>query len=224
MDKTLAAVKRAGFKIFERPHELNIVGVRSANTRANAFDDKIHVSYRDGTGRWVSHNWPCTTDPGTYWLRSPMNSKGTAILKGNMQYVGAYGIGLHRGKYKALCQINGPVTVIRDYNRDDYLDFMNGSEARGSFGINIHHASSHGTTKTVDKYSAGCQVFANIEDFGAFMALCERHRELYGNKFTYTLLDERALARGSRRKLAYAGGLFAAVSLMAALAWGTDND
>jgi hypothetical protein len=220
----MAAVKRAGFKVYDRPNELNIVGIRSANTRANSFDDTMNVSYRDGTGRWVSLSWPCTTDPGTYWLKSPMNPQGTAILKGNMQYAGAYGIALHRGKYKALCQINGPVTVIRDYNRDDTLDFQNGTEARGSFGINVHHANRVGTTREVQKYSAGCQVFANIDDFDDFMALCEHHRELYGNKFTYTLLDHRALARGSRRKWAYAGGIFAAVALVAAIAIGNDND
>jgi hypothetical protein len=219
MNKILAALKRSGFKVYDRPYELNIVGIRSASTRANSFDDTMNVIYRNGAGGWKIHSWPCTTDPGTFWLKSPMNPQGTAILKGNMQYEGAYGIGLHKGKYKALCQINGPVTVIRDYNRDDHLDFWNGTEARGSFGINIHHASFTGTSNTVDKWSAGCQVFSNIGDFNEFMALCEKHRDLYGNRFTYTLLDNRALARGSRRKFAYAGGLVAVLALTAVLAW-----
>jgi hypothetical protein len=47
-----------------------------------------------------------------------------------------------------------------------------------------------GTTKFIDKYSAGCQVFANAADFGTFMALCQKHSQLYGNRFSYTLLNE----------------------------------
>jgi hypothetical protein len=48
---------------------------------------------------------------------------------------------------------------------------------------------TEGTTKTIDKYSAGCQVFANANDFSVFLQLAERHKTLYGNSFTYTLLS-----------------------------------
>ena len=77
--------------------------------------------------------------------------------------------------------------------------FMNGKEETGLFGINIHRASQTGTTTYVDKYSAGCQVFSNADDFNVFMQLCDRHRQYYGNDFTYTLIDERALVRESKK-------------------------
>jgi hypothetical protein len=105
---------------------------------------------------------------------------------------------MHRGKYLALTQ-KRPLTVIRDYNRDAVLDFNNGKEQTGMFGVNIHHASINGTTKFVEKYSAGCQVFANIDDFNLFMQLAQRHKTLYGNDFTYTLIDERALVREAKK-------------------------
>ena len=98
-----------------------------------------------------------------------MNKLGAAILK-NGQYIDAYKIGLHRGEYKALIE-QKPVTVIRDYDRNAVLDFNNGKQETGNFGINIHRAGSKGTTINVDKWSAGCQVFENAEDFAKFLVL-----------------------------------------------------
>lgn len=191
------ALQKKGYRIFMRPFELNIVGLRTDNVKPNSFDDKIHVFYKNSQDQLIQHEFKATTDPGTYWLRNPMNPQGTAILKEG-QYTGCYSLGMHRGKYLALVQ-KRPVTVIRDYDRDAILDFMNGKEEKGLFGINIHRASENGTTKTVDQYSAGCQVFANHTEFILFLQLCERHKTLYGNEFTYTLIDERAVSREAKK-------------------------
>lgn len=185
------------YKIYSRPFELNIVGVRANSTVPNSFDDTINVFYKNNSGDWQYHKFPATTDPGTFWLRNLMNPQGTAIVKQG-QYIGSHGIGIHRGKYQALTQ-KRPLTVIRDYDRDAVLDFNNGKEQTGIFGINIHRASVNGTTKFVEKHSAGCQVFANIDDFNLFMQLAQRHKQLYGNDFTYTLIDERALVREAKK-------------------------
>jgi hypothetical protein len=45
----------------------------------------------------------------------------------------------------------------------------------------------------VDKHSAGCQVLADVNDFNLLMQLAERHKKLYGNNFTYTLMEEREI-------------------------------
>jgi hypothetical protein len=197
MNTIQEALVKKGYRLFMRPFELNIVGVRTDNTTPNTFDDKIYVFFRNSEGRVINHEFKATTDPGTYWLKNPMNPQGTAILKEG-QYIGCYGLGMHRGKYLALVQ-QKPVTVIRDYDRDAVLDFLNGREDRGLFGINIHRASETGTTKIVDHYSAGCQVFANQTEFIQFLQLCEKHRTLYGNSFTYTLIDERAVNREAKK-------------------------
>lgn len=188
------------YELYSRPFELNIVGVRADSTIPNRFDDTIHVFFKNNLGQWILYQFAATTDPGTYWLQNPLNPQGTAILKQG-QYNGAYQIGLHRGQYYALVQRN-PVTVFRDYDRNALLDFRNGTPYSGLFGINIHRASVQGTTKTIDRYSAGCQVFANADEFNRFMQLCEQHRSLYGNSFTYTLIDERAIAREQKKRLA----------------------
>lgn len=203
--KLMATMRRNRWTIYQEPYKLNIVGVRADSIEPNRFDDTINVFYRDQNGKWQFHSWPATTDPGTYWLGSPMHPQGTAIMC-QQQVVDSYGIAKHRDKYYALCQIHEPVCVIRDYDRDAYLDFQNGTRMDGMFGINIHRASARGTTKEVDRYSAGCQVFANADDFQTFMQLCETHRSLHDNYFTYSLIDRRAMARANRRKWLWRAG------------------
>ncbi|HEY9008098.1 MAG TPA: hypothetical protein VIM75_18280 [Ohtaekwangia sp.] len=207
----ISILKNQGYEFYVKPYQLNIVGLRNRNTAANRFDDEIHVFYKNGNGKWVYHVYPATTDPGTFWLRNPSYPQGTAILAQG-QYKNAYAIGLHRGKYKALVQVK-PVTVIRDYDRDAFLDFNNGTHDTGTFGINIHHAESSGATSYVDKYSAGCQVFQNIAHYKEFMGLCDQHKSLYGNTFTYTLIDHRAINRVQWKRIIAASAAIATLAL-----------
>lgn len=179
------------YTILTRPFELNIAGVRNNNATPNSFDDAIHVFYKREDGGWLINSFRATTDPGTYWLKKLMNPAGTAILKPG-QYKDSHRIGIHRSKYQALVQQN-PVTVWRDANKNNVLDFNKGREETGIFGINIHRAHALGVTIDVNDNSAGCQVLADIKDFNLLMQLAGRHKKLYGNSFTYTLITERDL-------------------------------
>jgi hypothetical protein len=193
----IKALKDKNYVIYDKPNQLNIVGVRSNSVIPNKFDDFIYVFYKDTKNDYVGFSFPATTDTGTYWLKNPMSSGGSALLKEG-QYVDSYQRGLHKGQYPALVQIK-PVTVFRDYNRDAILDFNNGKESTGLFGINIHRASATSPSDAVDKWSAGCQVFQDPKDFENFMGLVKTHENAYGNKFTYTLIDERAYNRKLKR-------------------------
>ncbi len=204
-------LKEYGFVLYTRPYELNIVGLRSKSVRSNAFDDEIHVFYTNPDGKWNYHIFPATTDPGTYWLNNPAYTQGTAILAQG-QNLDAYSIGKHRGLYEALVQVK-PVTVIRDYDRDAILDFNNGAKQTGNFGINMHRAESSGSTKSINKYSAGCQVFKDADDFYAFMQLCKYHAKVYGNSFSYTLIDFRSLRRITLKRVITATTIFASIAL-----------
>lgn len=199
LGKIKAIARKKGYVIYTKPYQLNIWGIRSMNTRSGKFDDHIHVFYKTSAINWEYHIFPATTDPGTYWLNNPMMPQGSAILAQG-QYVDSHEIGLHRGKYVALVE-RKPVTVIRDYNRNATLDFFNGNLETGSFGINIHRALREGVTAVIDKHSAGCQVFENAADFYKVMRMAERHRSLYGNRFTYTLIDERAIRRTMAKRI-----------------------
>ena len=181
------ALAERGYKIATRPFELNIIGIRANTSIPNIFNDSLNVLFTDSSGKATAYTWMATTDPGTYWLQNPLNEYGTAILKPG-QYHGSHALGMHRGAYLALVQ-TGPVTVVRDFNRDGKADYHTGRQETGLFGINIHRAQVSGLTKTIDRYSAGCQVFANAEDFAVLLQLAERHKNLYGNSFTYTLLS-----------------------------------
>lgn len=216
----LALMKKNGYKINSRPYELNIIGIRTNNTEPNKFDDNLFVIYKNRDDVWEAKIYPITTDPGTYWLKNPIAEKGTAILKAG-QYIDSYKLGLHRHEYISLVQ-QKPVTVWRDYDRNAVLDWDNRKEQTGLFGINIHRANKKGTTKTIDKYSAGCQVFANATGFDEFITLAQNHKDLYGNNFTYTLVDERAYIRALRRHGVYFG--IAVITIAAFVGYRTYNN
>ena len=170
------------FKSQTENYNINIVGIRTSNNIPNKFDDELMVFWKF-ENRWTLKKFKITTDPGLTYLNQPLNDYGTAILKEG-QYKGAYIIGKHRGRYKALEQKGGPVTVIRDFNQDDRLDYHTGREQTGFFGINIHRSNAARESTIVNKWSAGCQVFANPVEFNEFMSLCERARLNWGNSFT----------------------------------------
>ena len=190
-----AAVKAKGYVWFEdsnnKGYDVNIVGIRNEETKGrvtNAFDDHITISYKDYEGCWQFHCYKCTTAPGTHWVENIMRKEGVAVLKEG-QYRKSHKIRLHAGKYTALGQQN-PVTVYRDNNRDDKYDLDDNNTQTGLYGINIHRATGRtGRTSTrVDKWSAGCQVIANNDDWHEFLGICQEAREVWGNNFTYTLL------------------------------------
>lgn len=211
LQKIKAILRHKKFELYTRPYELNIVGLRNKSTTPNRFDDEIHVFYKVSALHWQYHVFKATTDAGTFWLRQPMQPQGTALLAEG-QYVNAYQLGLHRGKYLALVQ-RKPVNIIRDYNRDAVLDFNNGKKESGLFGINIHRANRVGKTKSVDKNSAGCQVFENANDFDFFIRLCGKHKSLYGNQFSYSLIDFRAVRRQNARYVLSGIGVAGVLSL-----------
>ena len=89
---------------------------------------------------------------------------------------------------------NNPISSW-DYGNSSYknkiLDHDPESIDEGWFGINIHRSKSSGEAGYVGSYSAGCQVFKNSTDFKLFMDVIKRSAELYGNSFSYTLVEEK---------------------------------
>ena len=189
-------VEGFGYKYFTgEEYDVNIIGIRNSETKdkvTNKFDDTITISYKVD-GEWQYHEFDCTTDPGTHWVSNVMNSKGVAILKPG-QYRGSHKLRLHSGKYLALGQ-KKPLTVYRDDNRDANYDLDESKTDTGLFGINIHRATKYeGKTSTyIDKWSAGCQVIASNDDWHEFLGICKKAKDIWGNNFTYTLLESKDL-------------------------------
>jgi len=183
------AVKAKGYAWFTGlDFDVNIVGIRNSETYdhvTNKFDDLITVSYRLLDGEWEYFEFQCTTDPGKYWAENLMNKSGVAILKEG-QYRGSHKIRKHRGKYDALCQ-KAPLQVYRDKNLDECFDLIEENIKEGIYGINIHKAGRD--SKRVDRWSAGCQVIAKESDWNVFMAIMYEAKNIWGNSFTYTLIN-----------------------------------
>ena len=191
------SVKAKGYKWFEdnsdKGYDVNIVGVRNSETNGrvtNAFDDCMTISYKV-EGEWKFHCFPCTTDPGRHWVENILNDRGVAILKPG-QYRGSHKLRLHQGKYLALGQ-KKPMKIYRDANLDGKYDLIEESVREELIGINIHRATSRagGKSSRVDKWSAGCQVIADNDDWHEFLDICQAAREIHGNSFSYTLLESK---------------------------------
>jgi len=192
------AMLEKGYKYFTSDnYDVNIIGIRNSETKGevtNKFDDIMTISYKDKDGKWWYHEFECTTDPGDDYIDAPMSpNKGCAVLKPG-QYRGSHKIRLHGGKYTALGQ-KKDVTVYRDNNRNDKYEFDESTCDTGVFGINIHRATKYAgkTSTNVDKWSAGCQVIASNDDWHTFLDICQTAREIWGNSFSYTLLESKDL-------------------------------
>ena len=206
MEAIHAAMREKDYLIFEnsKGYDVNIVGIRSSSRELDAFDDWLTVSYLSPTDNaWVFHAWQATTDAGKGSVLRAVNNQGTAFMKPG-QYRSSHMIRLHANKYSALCQrfgTNLPVYRLKldaqskpvaeeSHWRPSYSPMGNGT------GLNIHRANRLGSTEAVGRHSAGCQVFKNANDFEMFMTICNISKDLYGNSFTYTLLDEQDLPGG----------------------------
>jgi hypothetical protein len=184
------ALNNAGHKLFatdNKDFNLNIIGIRSNKPTVNEFNDLIVVAWKFN-GLWTIKKYVATTLAGVKWLKKPLNPKGCAILKEG-RYSKTWKLGMHRNTYAALCQIK-PVEVYRDNDKDSEYDLWENSIKKGLFGINIHRASAFNVLSKVDLYSAGCQVFQDPKQYDEFISICRNSQRLWGEFFTYTLINQ----------------------------------
>lgn len=114
------------------------MGAAGRNDRG-IYDDALILWTPQGAMTFNGNTDPSRVRKG----RGTGAAKGMAMLKAGLYRV--HKLDLHRGKYLALCQRAGPVTVIRDGIEQDY------EETSAWLGINIHNGG-WGTTS-----SLGCQ-------------------------------------------------------------------
>ena len=187
-DQVRRRVINKGYKWFDNNLELNIVSFRNPSTGnkcTNQFDDTLTVSFKEN-GLISFKEYLVTVDAGKSSLINPINSKGCALLVPD-QYVNCYSIGLHKGQYEALVQVQ-EVKVYRDNDKDLHYKFDESTIDKGLFGINIHRSNPKTESSLVDGWSAGCTVFKRLKDFNEFMRFVKKSRTDIGNRFTYTLI------------------------------------
>jgi len=133
------------------------MGAPGVNDRG-IYDDAIFIDTVQAT---VAFNG--NTDPSHFRKgRGTGAAKGVASLNPGAWFVHRFD--LHNGKYLALCQRAGKVTVTRDGDPP--------YEETGEFGINIHKGSYSGTS------SLGCQTI-HPDQWGSFIGLAQDQAKRY---------------------------------------------
>lgn len=175
--------KKKGYTFFEGELNLNIFAKRKV-INTNVFDDEFYVVYQEG-GKNIVKKWACATEPGKTYMLKPLHKDGSAIIVEG-QYRGAFTFGLHQGKYECLRQ-HKPLKYNRDNNKDTKHD-IGGKVYEEIAYTNIHHAGKD--SGQVDSWSAGCVVFKRIKDFNEMMSIAKKSAKLYGDKFTFTMIND----------------------------------
>jgi hypothetical protein len=181
-------VLRKGYRFFTGAYNLNLIGIRGRNRCSDSWDDTFVVLYQDEyLQNKIRIFSEFTTDPGKTWLENIWPGATGSAIAAPGQYRGVWTIGDHTG-YTAFVQKaelgSGTITVYRDPNKNDYLNFVN--PQTGIYNIDLHHGYG---ALTVDGNSAGCQVLRFDADLQQVLALGRNQKTYgYGSTFTYTLL------------------------------------
>jgi hypothetical protein len=179
-----AIFARYGGSIDMTDYHINLIGIRHLDSPNKFNDELIYFRFIKSKMELVEIQKGFTTDPGTHYLKNPTNSLGTAILKEGW-HKDIWKPGNHKSQYYALVQAK-PCTVYRDSNRDDKFNLDKTST--GMYGINLHRANAKLTSKQVDKWSAGCQVLADPNEFNDLMNKVKVAVQHGQKTFSYLLL------------------------------------
>ncbi len=182
----------------------------------NRFTDIVIVAWIE-KGQKFAESYPATTVPGASWSLSTnrkfassggKNPNGVGIMK-EKQFINQYTKGMHHGGSKsphlALRSVSGQ-SAHRDKNySDNWLTLAVspvgslGKNLAGLFsdggGMQLHNSgASTAANKTVDNWSAGCQVFANLKQHNRLMELVlKSEKATKSNKFSYVLLNNKEI-------------------------------
>jgi hypothetical protein len=190
----IRVLEKSNFKIFQKPFDINLGGIRTKDNTANTFNDFLFAFCYDDKNGIICRIVEGTTDAGLYYRLNPMNIEGTAIIQHNVQHRGAYQLQDpgkdpsqrgHRGQ-KAFRQVKA-MKYWRDANRNKYLDF-DGEEKTGVYYTNGHFMGTIG--KNVNKWSAGCWGTV-VEKMDELFEVCQLQVDNgLGDKFSFSLLHE----------------------------------
>lgn len=181
LESVVAELSVLNYKNIETAHIIGFRTPRYNRKCCNKFVDYIALIV-DGK---LYGPWPATTRPGLYYTKKPMNGRDTCSIYPS-QYIDSFQTGIFK-TYTAIRQIK-PIKYYVDDNKDAYHD---DDEAKTQIAIRSTHIHKAGRASLlVDRWSAGCQVFAKEADFNTFMKLVDKKGSGSNrNIYTYTLLN-----------------------------------
>jgi len=158
----------------QRGYYRDTMGAPKVNDRG-IYDDAVFLT---SPSAFAAFN--ANTDPSTYRKgEGSGEGKGIASLKPGAWFVHRFD--KHKGKYLALCQRLGPVTVTRDGD-PPYDD-------TGMFGINIHRGGYNTTS------SVGCQTI-HPDQWESFISLAvDQARRYHGEAWNKVVIPYILLQR-----------------------------
>ena len=195
-------MKAKGYDLYETTNQkvdLNLIGIRSLDLGSNEFNDLLFVAYK--RDRWTIIKTPFTSDPGVYYRNTPINPRGTAIVKPG-QYKNAFKLGIFKGydclrQHSALDYWRVRLDFWEDQTNMEILmadpDSLNLPHETGVIGSHMHMASQKVRSTLINKWSAACQVIPETPIYKAIIALSKEQSKWY-DKFTYTLINESDIA------------------------------
>lgn len=142
-----------------------IIGVQSKEDAYNLFDDKFYVF--DGPEFVIVSSG--TTNVGATALQNfdKYNLPGAAVWKTNQFVKDCFFPGYHKGRMKALRQVN-PIYYYRDSDKDKFV------EEQGNLYYEIIYANMHGVSydpfskiikENINGWSFACQVWNRMSDY-----------------------------------------------------------
>lgn len=165
-----------------RGYYLNAIGKANANDRG-VYDDAMFIVT---PGYFGAFNANC--DPSSYRKGyGTGDAKGIASLKSGAYY--AWLLDYHKGKYLALCQRAGDMTVIRDGIKGPY------EHTSKWLGINNHKG---GITTTA---SLGCQTIPPSQWDEYITRVSDELMQYYGLKYKKTIVPYCLIEEEDRRMI-----------------------
>lgn len=161
-----------------------LLGVQSDEDKFNRFDDKFYL-FKGETFVLVTSG---TTNAGKAAMfgYEKYNKLGVAVIKTNEWYYDLWRAGLHRGRMKALRQIN-PIKYYRDDNKNTKIEAFGRVYSKIIY-CNFHTNSYNRWNKiirwVIGGWSACCQVCNDPTDYYLILDLVKK------NKVSYCLLKE----------------------------------
>lgn len=186
---------RKGFKFFLNELSLNFIWERTSDEITNKFTDFLHIPYIEKGVKCIV-TIPATTKPGIKGSTdSPVTVEGitgTAIIIPG-QYEGAWEFRdtvKEFSKYPYFRQV-GPVDYWRDGDKDLVVDHTQQQDDK-IFGTHWHKMSNNGTfgSGLINNWSLGCMGSPEPE-FKKILLLVRKSVDLYGTKFTGTIIESK---------------------------------
>ncbi len=204
-------VTECGFKWNDTPLYPNLIGVRTKLTKPNLYNDLMFVARLNVHLQPEVFSYVITTMPGRFHLEHPSRPEGCAILLRGQYFSWVKGEHGHTRKHQALVQLAGPVTIVRDNDKDSIPELTGPNCKKFTnqyIGLNIHASWNTADMTFIDKDSAACQVASKNEDHEKMISWVDEHlkhkfgflpsiaqlqefeSKKYFQAYGYTLLDE----------------------------------